>query len=134
MLYENVAAALPLGATALSSQAFSQEARQVEFGLRAHVEHNSNVARTNETRAALRGLTLDDTLFTPQAPVGRQAVFLRRTAGYSFYNKNDKLNRQSFETGIEKTIAWYLANEAWWAPILARSDAGQRLGLKTVSA
>ena len=42
--------------------------------------------------------------------------------------------RESFETGIEKTIAWYLANEAWWAPILARSDAGQRLGLKTVSA
>ena len=41
---------------------------------------------------------------------------------------------ESFETGIEKTIAWYLANEAWWAPILARSDAGQRLGLKTVSA
>jgi dTDP-glucose 4,6-dehydratase len=42
--------------------------------------------------------------------------------------------RESFETGIEKTIAWYLANEAWWAPILARSDAGQRLGLKTVGA
>ena len=42
--------------------------------------------------------------------------------------------QESFETGIEKTVRWYLANEAWWAPILARTDAGQRLGLKTVSA
>lgn len=103
MLYKNAAAALLLGATALSSQAAAQEARKVEFGLRAHVEHNSNVARTNEARAALRGLTLEDTIFTPQAtlnvvaPVGRQAVFLRGSAGYSFYNKNDKLNREKLD-------------------------------------
>ncbi|WP_309646293.1 dTDP-glucose 4,6-dehydratase [Phenylobacterium sp.] len=38
--------------------------------------------------------------------------------------------QESFETGIQKTIGWYLDNEAWWAPILARSDAGRRLGLK----
>ena len=38
--------------------------------------------------------------------------------------------QESFETGIEKTIGWYLDNEAWWGPILARSDAGRRLGLK----
>lgn len=103
MLYKNAAAALLLGATALSSQAFAQEAREIEFGLRAQVEHNSNVARTNEARATLRGLTLDDTIFTPQAtlnvvaPVGRQAVFLRSSAGYSFYNKNDKLNRERLD-------------------------------------
>ncbi|MEO5339392.1 MAG: dTDP-glucose 4,6-dehydratase [Magnetococcus sp. MYC-9] len=28
--------------------------------------------------------------------------------------------RERFETGIQKTIAWYLANEAWWREILAR--------------
>ena len=39
--------------------------------------------------------------------------------------------QESFETGIAKTVNWYLENEAWWGPILARSDAGQRLGLKT---
>ncbi|WP_332763857.1 dTDP-glucose 4,6-dehydratase [Phenylobacterium sp.] len=38
--------------------------------------------------------------------------------------------QESFETGIGKTIAWYLDNETWWGPILARSDAGRRLGLK----
>ena len=42
--------------------------------------------------------------------------------------------QESFETGIEKTVRWYLGNEAWWGPILARSDAGQRLGLKIVHA
>jgi dTDP-glucose 4,6-dehydratase len=41
---------------------------------------------------------------------------------------------ESFDTGIEKTVRWYLDNDAWWGPILARSDAGERLGLKTVSA
>jgi dTDP-glucose 4,6-dehydratase len=27
--------------------------------------------------------------------------------------------QQSFETGIELTIDWYLDNEAWWRPLLA---------------
>ena len=25
---------------------------------------------------------------------------------------------ESFESGIRKTLAWYLANEAWWRSIL----------------
>ncbi|QTL05345.1 dTDP-glucose 4,6-dehydratase [Aquabacter sp. L1I39] len=36
--------------------------------------------------------------------------------------------RETFETGLRKTIEWYLANEAWWAP-LRSNYAGQRLGL-----
>jgi dTDP-glucose 4,6-dehydratase len=39
--------------------------------------------------------------------------------------------QESFETGIEKTVLWYLDNEVWWRPILDRSDAGRRLGLKS---
>jgi dTDP-glucose 4,6-dehydratase len=39
--------------------------------------------------------------------------------------------QESFETGIDKTIRWYLDNEAWWRPILARTYSGERLGLKT---
>lgn len=27
---------------------------------------------------------------------------------------------ETFETGIQKTIDWYLTNEAWWRPLLAR--------------
>jgi len=36
--------------------------------------------------------------------------------------------RWSFEAGLEDTIRWYLANEAWWRPIRDKRYAGQRLG------
>ncbi len=35
---------------------------------------------------------------------------------------------ETFETGIERTVAWYLDNEAWWRPIVERG-AAQRRGL-----
>jgi len=36
---------------------------------------------------------------------------------------------ETFETGIEKTITWYLDNEAWWQEIVARHSADKRRGL-----
>ncbi|CDZ45638.1 dTDP-glucose 4,6-dehydratase [Neorhizobium galegae] len=36
--------------------------------------------------------------------------------------------QESFETGIEKTVRWYLDNEWWWAPLRQGYD-GSRLGL-----
>ena len=39
--------------------------------------------------------------------------------------------RESFDSGIEKTIAWYLANEWWWRPLRDKVYAGERLGLGT---
>jgi dTDP-glucose 4,6-dehydratase len=36
---------------------------------------------------------------------------------------------ESFETGIVKTINWYLENRPWWDAILSGSYSGQRLGL-----
>ncbi|TDR87326.1 dTDP-glucose 4,6-dehydratase [Enterovirga rhinocerotis] len=38
--------------------------------------------------------------------------------------------RESFDTGIRKTVAWYLANEPWWRAIQAGQYGGERLGLK----
>jgi dTDP-glucose 4,6-dehydratase len=38
--------------------------------------------------------------------------------------------QESFETGIRKTIQWYLENAWWWEPILSGTYAGERLGLK----
>lgn len=35
---------------------------------------------------------------------------------------------ESFDTGIEKTVQWYLDNEWWWRPLRERY-AGERLGL-----
>lgn len=39
--------------------------------------------------------------------------------------------RESFESGIARTIDWYLDNEDWWASILTQAYAGERLGLKS---
>jgi dTDP-glucose 4,6-dehydratase len=36
--------------------------------------------------------------------------------------------RENFDTGIRKTVAWYLDNEWWWRPIRERKYAGERLG------
>jgi dTDP-glucose 4,6-dehydratase len=36
--------------------------------------------------------------------------------------------QESFESGIEKTVRWYLENEWWWAPLRTGYD-GSRLGL-----
>lgn len=37
--------------------------------------------------------------------------------------------RENFETGVEKTIRWYLDNEWWWRPLRDKVYAGERLGL-----
>jgi dTDP-glucose 4,6-dehydratase len=36
----------------------------------------------------------------------------------------------TLEEGLRKTVAWYLANEAWWGPLQGRSGVGQRLGAR----
>lgn len=37
--------------------------------------------------------------------------------------------QETFESGIRKTVEWYLANEAWWRRVKDGSYAGERLGL-----
>jgi dTDP-glucose 4,6-dehydratase len=36
---------------------------------------------------------------------------------------------ETFETGIEKTVRWYLANPGWWRPLREEVYVGERLGL-----
>jgi dTDP-glucose 4,6-dehydratase len=36
---------------------------------------------------------------------------------------------ETFETGIDKTVAWYLGNEWWWRPLAEGRAATRRLGL-----
>lgn len=36
---------------------------------------------------------------------------------------------ETFETGLAKTIDWYLANESWWRPLRDKVYTGARLGL-----
>ena len=37
--------------------------------------------------------------------------------------------KETFESGLRKTVEWYLANEAWWQSVLDGSYQGERLGL-----
>jgi dTDP-glucose 4,6-dehydratase len=37
--------------------------------------------------------------------------------------------QETFETGLEKTVAWYLANTPWWRAILSRGYEANRVGL-----
>ena len=37
--------------------------------------------------------------------------------------------KENFESGIRKTVLWYLENKWWWEPLLERYS-GERLGLK----
>ena len=38
--------------------------------------------------------------------------------------------QEDFDSGIEKTVRWYLENPQWWQPILDSKYAGERLGLE----
>jgi dTDP-glucose 4,6-dehydratase len=37
--------------------------------------------------------------------------------------------QETFASGLEKTVRWYLDNEAWWRPLRSGVYGGQRLGL-----
>ncbi|MEO8548143.1 MAG: dTDP-glucose 4,6-dehydratase [Sphingomicrobium sp.] len=37
--------------------------------------------------------------------------------------------QESFDSGLQKTVDWFLDNEWWWRPIRERSYAGERLGI-----
>ncbi|CAO96381.1 dTDP-glucose 4,6-dehydratase [Erwinia tasmaniensis] len=40
------------------------------------------------------------------------------------------LPEETFETGVEKTVRWYLENTEWWQRVQDGSYAGERLGLE----
>ena len=38
---------------------------------------------------------------------------------------------ETFESGIERTVRWYLDNESWWRPLRDEVYGGERFGLTT---
>jgi dTDP-glucose 4,6-dehydratase len=67
-----------------------------------------------------------------------QITFVSDRPGHDFRYAIDasKLERdlgwkpqESFESGMEKTIRWYLENRDWWQAILSGAYRGERLGL-----
>jgi dTDP-glucose 4,6-dehydratase len=39
---------------------------------------------------------------------------------------------QTFESGLARTVRWYVAHRSWWEPLLRAHDAGARRGLAMV--
>lgn len=79
-----------------------------------------------------------DELRPHNAPHDRLITFVTDRPGHDhrYAIDADKLEtelgwsaREDFESGIRKTIDWYLANEHWWAPLRAGVYTGQRLGV-----
>ena len=48
---------------------------------------------------------------------------IRRELGWS--------PRETFETGLRRTVQWYLGHRGWWGALLARGQADARRGLET---
>ncbi|EFH13752.1 dTDP-glucose 4,6-dehydratase [Teichococcus cervicalis] len=82
--------------------------------------------------------TLDRLRPDPAGPRRRLVSFVADRPGHDARYAIDasKLKRElgwepseSFETGLEKTIAWYLENAWWWQPLRERVYGGERIGL-----
>lgn len=76
-----------------------------EISASLDVRHDSNVARTSADRASTRGLTPSDQRATPSLnllysrPLGRNTVAINASAGYDFYRRNPRLNRERLSLG-----------------------------------
>ena len=81
--------------------------------------------------------TLMDEMHPSGAPHGRLITFVTDRPGHDARYAIDpsrisaELGWQpsvTLEEGLRKTVRWYLDNEAWWQPLLARHGVGKRLG------
>ncbi len=73
-----------------------------------------------------------------KAPYAKQITFVADRPGHDRrYAIDPSRIRQelgwrpsvSVGEGIARTVAWYLANESWWRPLLLRDGVGERLGV-----
>jgi dTDP-glucose 4,6-dehydratase len=73
----------------------------------------------------------------PTGPRERLIQFVADRPGHDFRYEIDPSHAEAtlpwtaqhdFETGLARTIDWYLANRGWWQAVRARRYAGERLG------
>ncbi|MBV1835306.1 dTDP-glucose 4,6-dehydratase [Novacetimonas pomaceti] len=82
---------------------------------------------------------LDELVPDPKGPRERLIKFVADRPGHDFRYEIDPTHaeqalewkaRHDFETGIRRTVQWYLDNRAWWEGIRAQRYTGQRLGIQ----
>ncbi len=99
-----------------------------------------NIGGENETRnidlAHLICAILDEKLPRP-TPYSNLITFVPDRPGHDMRYAVDASRIRAelgwkpsvaLQKGLEKTVTWYLANEAWWKPLQQRPGVGQRLG------
>lgn len=117
----------------------------LEVVTRATVGETYNIGGHNEKRNLEVVETICDLLeeLAPHKPAGVAAysdliTFVTDRPGHDLRYAIDagKIERdlgwvpqESFETGIRKTVQWYLDNREWWQHVQDGSYQGQRLGL-----
>ena len=108
---------------------------------RGRIGEKYNVGGRNE-RSNIDVVRRVCTLLDRLRPIGRQyeqlITFVADRPGHDLRYAIDstKLERElgwraleTFDSGIEKTVRWYLDNEWWWRPLRDKVYAGERLGV-----
>ena len=102
-----------------------------------------NVGGGNERRnidVVERIAALLDEVWPACAPHARLITFVADRPGHDARYAIDatKLERdlgwcarETFDTGLARTVRWYIDNEWWWRPLREKRYAGERLGLLT---
>ncbi|MFN6985334.1 MAG: dTDP-glucose 4,6-dehydratase [Rhizobium oryzihabitans] len=111
---------------------------------RGRIGETYNVGGHNERRnidVVKRVCSIMDDLRPRHGPHDRLISYVADRPGHDarYAIDSTKLERElgwkaheNFDTGIEKTVQWYLDNEWWWAPLRNGYD-GSRLGLINIS-
>lgn len=80
---------------------------------------------------------LDELKPDPKGPRGRLIAYVTDRPGHDARYAIDagKIGRElgwkpkeTFETGLRRTVEWYLANPGWWGDIRSGVYRGERLG------
>jgi dTDP-glucose 4,6-dehydratase len=108
---------------------------------RGRIGEKYNVGGRNERRnidVVRRVCAILDELRPRPSPHESLIAFVTDRPGHDLRYAIDaaKLERElgwraheTFESGIEKTVRWYLDNEWWWRPLRDKVYAGERLGV-----
>ena len=107
---------------------------------RGRLGETYNVGGRNERSnidVVRRICALMDALRPGRAPHDRLITFVRDRPGHDHRYAIDATRletelgwraQEDFDSGMEKTVRWFLANEAWWRPLRGEVYSGDRLG------
>ena len=66
---------------------------------------------------------------SPLSPTGRAMICATPSTRSKIERELGWRPRETFETGLRKTVAWYLDNKSWWQRIRSGVYRGERLGV-----